>query len=136
MENENQQEVQPQEPHGDEPDYKALYEKTLAESRKWEERSKANKKQLDALAAKGGDEDVSERLTELSDKLRELEAERDKLQHQTNLRTWADEVAAERASWLDQGGDAAARGGTGRRWVLRQVRARRGRAARHPRNHT
>lgn len=95
MDNENQQEVQPQEPHGDEPDYKALYEKTLAESRKWEERSKANKKQLDALAAKGGDEDVSERLTELSDKLRELEAERDKLQHQTDLRTWADEVAAE-----------------------------------------
>ena len=85
MENENQQEVQPQEPHGDEPDYKALYEKTLAESRKWEERSKANKKQLDALAAKDGGEDVDARLTELSDKLKELEAERDKYIHQGDV---------------------------------------------------
>jgi hypothetical protein len=34
----------PQEPHGPEggTDYKALYEQTLAESRKWEKRSKAN----------------------------------------------------------------------------------------------
>jgi hypothetical protein len=34
----------PQEPHGTEggTDYKALYEQTLAESRKWEKRSKAN----------------------------------------------------------------------------------------------
>ena len=34
----------PQEPHGSEggTDYKALYEQTLAESRKWEKRSKAN----------------------------------------------------------------------------------------------
>lgn len=95
MDNENQQleDVTQQEPHGTEPDYKALYEKTLAESRKWEERSKANKKQLDALGSKGG-EDVSAQISELSQQLKELKDERDKLQHQNDLRTWADEVAA------------------------------------------
>ena len=36
---------------GQEPDYKALYENALKESRKWEGRSKANLKELDELKA-------------------------------------------------------------------------------------
>lgn len=42
------QEVEAAEPHGeDAPDYKALYEQALAQSRKWEGRAKANKEKAD-----------------------------------------------------------------------------------------
>lgn len=51
---------------GQEPDYKAMYEQLKAESRKWEERSKANKAkadQLDELMA--GNSSVEERIAAL-----------------------------------------------------------------------
>lgn len=51
---------------GKEPDYKALYEQLKSESRKWEERSKANKAkadQLDQLMA--GNDSVEERIAAL-----------------------------------------------------------------------
>lgn len=58
-----------------EPDYKALYEKALAESRKWEGRSKANKKELDELKSQPApDRTVEERLAALEDENKSLKA--------------------------------------------------------------
>ena len=61
---------------GSEPDYKALYEKALKESRKWEARSKANLKELDELkaAAPKADPTVEERLSALESENAALKA--------------------------------------------------------------
>lgn len=62
-----------QEPHGDDTDYKALYEAALKESRKWESRSKANAdkaRAYDALADGG---------TSPEDRLAAVTSERDRL---------------------------------------------------------
>ena len=61
---------------GQEPDYKALYENALKESRKWESRSKANLKELDELkaAAPKTDPTVEERLSALESENASLKA--------------------------------------------------------------
>lgn len=61
---------------GRDPDYKALYENTLKESRKWESRSKANLKELDELkaAAPKADPTVEERLSALESENASLKA--------------------------------------------------------------
>ena len=61
---------------GQEPDYKALYENALKESRKWESRSKANLKELDELkaAATKTDPTVEERLSALESENAALKA--------------------------------------------------------------
>lgn len=61
---------------GREPDYKALYENALKESRKWESRSKANLKELDELkaAATKTDPTVEERLSALESENASLKA--------------------------------------------------------------
>lgn len=61
---------------GQEPDYKALYENALKESRKWESRSKANLKELDELkaAATKADPTVEERLSALESENASLKA--------------------------------------------------------------
>lgn len=61
---------------GQEPDYKALYENALKESRKWESRSKANLKELDELkaAAPKADPTVEERLSALESENASLKA--------------------------------------------------------------
>nr|DAL47025.1 MAG TPA_asm: Major head protein [Caudoviricetes sp.] len=58
------------------PDYKALYENALKESRKWESRSKANLKELDELkaAATKTDPTVEERLSALESENAALKA--------------------------------------------------------------
>lgn len=57
------------------PDYKALYENALKESRKWESRSKANLKELDELkAASKADPTVEERLSALESENASLKA--------------------------------------------------------------
>ena len=56
---------------GQEPDYKALYENALKESRKWESRSKANLKELDELKAAAT---VEERLSALESENASLKA--------------------------------------------------------------
>lgn len=58
------------------PDYKALYENALKESRKWESRSKANLKELDELkaAAAKTDPTVEERLSALESENASLKA--------------------------------------------------------------
>ena len=58
------------------PDYKALYENALKESRKWESRSKANLKELDELkaAAPKADLTVEERLSALESENAALKA--------------------------------------------------------------
>lgn len=61
----------------DDTDYKALYEKTLAESRKWEERSKANvekAQKYDELTA--GSQSVEERIAALEAANKQLEGEK------------------------------------------------------------
>lgn len=51
---------------GNEPDYKALYEQLKSESRKWEERAKANKDKADKWdAAAAGNESVEDRIAKL-----------------------------------------------------------------------
>lgn len=72
-----------QEPQGTEIDWKK-------EARKWERLAKKNKPAPDPT---GGE--FQQQLDELTKKIADLEGERDRLQHQTDLRTWADEVAAE-----------------------------------------
>ena len=74
-------ETEPTEPaqgggEGQEPDYKALYENALKESRKWESRSKANLKELDELkaAAPKADPTVEERLSALESENASLKA--------------------------------------------------------------
>ena len=61
---------------GQEPDYKALYENALKESRKWESRSKANLKELDELkaAAPKTDPTVEEHLSALESENAALKA--------------------------------------------------------------
>lgn len=61
---------------GQKPDYKALYENALKESRKWETRSKANLKELDELkaAAPKADPTVEERLSALESENAALKA--------------------------------------------------------------
>lgn len=61
---------------GQKPDYKALYENALKESRKWESRSKANLKELDELkaAAPKADPTVEERLSALESENASLKA--------------------------------------------------------------
>lgn len=89
MENENEAVEQveetavEQEPQGTEIDWKK-------EARKWERLAKKNKPAPDPT---GGE--FQQQLDELTKKIADLEGERDRLQHQTDLRTWADEVAAE-----------------------------------------
>ena len=88
MENENEAVEQveetavEQEPQGTEIDWKK-------EARKWERLAKKNKPAPDPT---GGE--FQQQLDELTKKIADLEGERDRLQHQTDLRTWADEVAA------------------------------------------
>lgn len=62
---------------GREPDYKALYENALKESRKWESRSKANLKELDELKAvtSKADPTVEERLSALESENASLKAD-------------------------------------------------------------
>lgn len=65
-----------------------------AEARKWEQRATDNKKELDALkAGNAGGQDFEARLKEVSDQLAQMQRERDELRHQSDLRTWADEVS-------------------------------------------
>lgn len=71
-----------QEPQGTEIDWKR-------EARKWERLAKKAGK-----AAPDG-ADFEQRLSEMAEQLRALEEERDRLRHETDLRTWADEVATE-----------------------------------------
>lgn len=88
MENENEAVEQveetavEQEPHGTEIDWKK-------EARKWERLAKKNKPAPDSTG-----DDVRQQLDELTKEVADLKSERDKLQHQNDLRTWADEVAA------------------------------------------
>lgn len=62
---------------GQDPDYKALYENALKESRKWESRSKANLKELDELkaATSKADPTVEERLSALESENASLKAD-------------------------------------------------------------
>ncbi len=84
------QEATTEEPHGaEEVDYKALYEKTLKESRKWEQRSKDNAekaKKLDELTA--GEES-------LEDRIAKLEAENKRLHDEKERAALVAKVAAE-----------------------------------------
>ena len=77
-ENNDQLEVTPE---TDETDYKALYEKTLAESRKWENRSKANAekaKKFDKLES--ANKTLEERVSEIENANKALEAEKARAQ--------------------------------------------------------
>ena len=77
-ENHDQLEVTPK---TDETDYKALYEKTLAESRKWENRSKANAekdKKFDELES--ANKTLEERVSEIENANKALEAEKARAQ--------------------------------------------------------
>lgn len=88
MENENEAVEQveetavEQEPQGTEIDWKK-------EARKWERLAKKNKPAPDSAG-----DDVRQQLDELTKEVADLKSERDRLQHQNDLRTWADEVAA------------------------------------------
>ncbi len=78
-----------------EKDYKALYEQALAESRKWEGRSKANKRELDELKSQPAkDRTVEERLAA-------LEAENETLKASAARSALVDSVA--KATGLDRG---------------------------------
>ena len=62
---------------GQEPDYKAMYEQVKSESRKWEERAKANKDKADELdRLKAGDESVVDRLSKLEAKYKAMKDEK------------------------------------------------------------
>lgn len=77
-ENHDQLEVTPE---TDETDYKALYEKTLAESRKWENRSKANAekaRKFDELES--ANKALEERVSEIENANKALEAEKTRVQ--------------------------------------------------------
>ena len=72
-----QTERKAEEPHGSEPDYKAMYEKAVAESRKWEKRSKDNAekaKKLDELTA--GEASLEDRIAKLEADKKRLEDEK------------------------------------------------------------
>lgn len=85
-----------------EQDYKALYEKAVAESRKWEGRSKANAKELEALKkGTAADRTVEERLAA-------LESENEALRASAARRALVDSVA--KATGLDRSIVAALNG--------------------------
>ncbi len=87
---------------GEGADYKALYEKALAESRKWEGRSKANLKQLEELKRQpAADRTVEERLAA-------LEAENESLKASAARNSLVDSVA--KATGLDRAIVAALNG--------------------------
>ena len=87
---------------GEGADYKALYEKALAESRKWEGRSKANLKQLEELRKQpAADRTVEERLAA-------LEAENESLKATASRNKLVDSVA--KATGLDRAIVAALNG--------------------------
>ncbi len=98
------QEPQPTDPGADpaDTDYKALYEKALAESRKWEGRSKANKKELDELKK----QPVADRTVE--ERLAALEAENESLKATASRNKLVDSVA--KATGLDRSIVAALNG--------------------------
>ena len=77
-ENENNQQDTTQQ---EEPDYKALYEQALKDSRKWESRSKANKEKADRWdAAAAGNDSLEERLAALESEnqaMKDAEARRE-----------------------------------------------------------
>ena len=77
-----------------EKDYKALYEKAVAESRKWESRSKANMKELDELKK----QPVKDRTVE--DRLAALEAENESLKASAARNSLVEAVA--KATGLDR----------------------------------
>ena len=75
--------------NGGEPDYKALYEEAKANSRKWEERAKANKEKADKYdEATGGEESLEARIAK-------LEADKAALEQQQERRALVAKVAAE-----------------------------------------
>lgn len=79
MDEETKDEALETEPHGneDDTDYKALYEQTLAASRKWESRSKSNAekaRKYDELAA--GEKSVEQRIEALEAANKALENEK------------------------------------------------------------
>lgn len=77
LENEEQQTEDQQE--NNEPDYKALYEAEKANSRKWENRSKANKAKADELdRLKDGAESVEKRIAALEAEKKRLEDEKER----------------------------------------------------------
>lgn len=88
------QEVEATEPHGEEaPDYKALYEQALAQSRKWEGRAKANKEKAakwDAYEQEGMSE-----AEKLAKRAESAEAELAKLRAEEQRRADAAEVSAQ-----------------------------------------
>ena len=62
------------EPHGEEPDYKSLYEAEKAHARKWEKLAKANKTDAEELAkAQEAGRTADERIADLEKKLAEKE---------------------------------------------------------------
>ncbi len=79
---------------GEQTDYKALYEKTLQESRKWESRSKANAKELEVLKK----QPAADRTVE--DRLAALEAENESLKASAARASLVDSVA--KATGLDR----------------------------------
>lgn len=82
MTEEHAQQEQAQEPHGTEtPDYEAMYKEALANSRKWEDRAKANKAKADkwdAYEAEGmtAQERAEKALDEAVAELEQLKAEK------------------------------------------------------------
>ena len=77
-----------EEPHGEEVDYKAMYEKALAESRKWESRSKAN-----AEKAKKFDELESANKT-LEERVASIEAANKALENEKKRAALVKQVAS------------------------------------------
>ena len=66
-----------EEPHGEETDYKSMYEKAIAESRKWESRSKANAekaKKYDELES--ANKTLEERVSDIESRNKALEDEK------------------------------------------------------------
>lgn len=79
----------PVDPQGSQIDWKAM-------SRKHEDNEKRYKEQLDAANAKVASlESGAQELQQLREQLASITSERDQLQRQHDLRTWADEVSAE-----------------------------------------
>ncbi len=88
MSEENKEVIENGEPHGDtEKDYKAMYEQAIAESRKWESRSKAN-----ADKAKKYDELESAKKT-LEERVASIEATNKALEDEKNRAALVKSVA-------------------------------------------
>ena len=75
--------------NGGEPDYKALYEEAKANSRKWEERAKANKEKADKYDEAAGDEES------LEARIAKLEADKAALERQQERQALVAKVAAD-----------------------------------------